>query len=84
MCSRMAGSDGDTPLNADEILAQASELASEGYRVLAVATGDTNIPDSESSSAQLIGLTFIGLVAMSDPPRREAKDADPGKTFVSV
>jgi magnesium-transporting ATPase (P-type) len=75
MCNRMAGIDGDVALNPDGILAQASELAAEGYRVLAVAAGTTDITGSEFSSTQLSGLTFLGLVAMSDPPRGEAKDA---------
>jgi magnesium-transporting ATPase (P-type) len=75
MCGRMATIDGDIPLNEDEILAQAAELAGEGYRVLAAATGRVEGIDDELTSSRLKGLTFLGLVAMSDPPRAEAKDA---------
>ena len=64
-----------SPPQAEEILAQAGELAAEGYRVLAVADGDVEDPGVKLSLAQFSGLTFLGLAAMSDPPRAEAKDA---------
>ncbi|MFM1891131.1 MAG: hypothetical protein RLZ44_208 [Pseudomonadota bacterium] len=75
MCSRMAVRDGEAPLDADEILAQASELAADGYRVLSLAAGATGAAAERFSAADLQDLTFLGLVAMSDPPRREAKAA---------
>jgi len=42
--------------------AAATQLANEGYRVLAVATG----PDDK--------LIMAGLIALSDPPRKEARE----------
>ena len=73
MCAHMAGAAGQIVLNPDEILAQAAELAGEGYRVLAVATGPAG--DGSTLTAPPAGLCLLGLVAMSDPPRAEAKDA---------
>ncbi len=57
--------------------------ARDGLRVLAVAyrplsRGDASIPDSiRDYTPENIetGLTFLGLVAMQDPPRAEVKDA---------
>jgi Ca2+-transporting ATPase len=73
MCARMATGEGEIALEADELHAQAAELASDGYRVLAIAFGEA--PEDELISARLDNLTFAGLVAMSDPPRPEAKEA---------
>lgn len=42
----------------DKVLAQANEMASHGLRVLAMAFGN-----------DLERLTFVGIVAMHDPPR---------------
>ncbi|MDF1553714.1 MAG: HAD-IC family P-type ATPase [Deferrisomatales bacterium] len=75
MCAAMAGGERDLPLRAEEILAQATQLAAGGFRVLAVAAGATEAPGGEFSSADLAGLTFLGLVAMSDPPRAEARES---------
>lgn len=52
-----------------QFLKQADELASHGYRVLAIAGGNV------SSSLELKGLTFLGLVALIDPLKPEAKQA---------
>jgi magnesium-transporting ATPase (P-type) len=57
------------------ILAQAEELAGEGYRVLAVAFGPVAGDPDDLYPDQLKGMTFAGLVALSDPPRAEARDA---------
>jgi magnesium-transporting ATPase (P-type) len=75
MCHHMAGSDSDLPLEPEEILAQAGELAAEGYRVLAVAEGEVAGSAAALAPTSPAGLTFLGLVAMSDPPRPEAKEA---------
>jgi len=61
------------PFDHARIEAQAMELAREGYRVLALASlpqpGTLEIPDAPS------GLVFLGLAAMIDPLRPEARDA---------
>jgi Ca2+-transporting ATPase len=52
------------------ILELARHLASQALRVLAVAArDDARVEDAET------GLTFLGLVGMSDPPRPEAREA---------
>ncbi len=58
-----AGGEGAT------ILEQANQLASQGYRVLAVAGGQAN------DTLMLKGLTFLGLAALIDPLKPEAKGA---------
>lgn len=47
------------------------KLAATGLRVLALATKQTDAPDS----APFEGLTFIGLVGLTDPPRAEVRAA---------
>ncbi|MEX0786218.1 MAG: HAD-IC family P-type ATPase, partial [Dehalococcoidia bacterium] len=49
------------------------DLASRGLRVLALASRP--IADEEPREELEQGLTFLGLVALEDPPRPEAKDA---------
>jgi magnesium-transporting ATPase (P-type) len=75
MCSLASTSEGPQPLRRDEILAQVSELANDGYRVMAIAAGTAPIDQAVLSRNDLQGLTLLGLVAMSDPPRAEAKEA---------
>jgi Ca2+-transporting ATPase len=48
----------------DKVLAQANEMASHGLRVLALAFGN-----------ELERLTFVGIVAMHDPPRPGVEDS---------
>jgi magnesium-transporting ATPase (P-type) len=76
MCTRMATA-GD-PLNLDSRLIedQAEDLASRGYRVIALAAGELTLKaDEVFSEEHLKGLTLIGLIAMIDPLRGEAQDA---------
>ncbi len=51
-----------------------STLANEAYRVLAVAFKETDI-SSPYTTDEENNLTFLGLIAMQDPPREEAKVA---------
>ena len=76
MCSTMAFAEGDKPIDASLIELQATSLASEGYRVLALATGSIELGSGQVFSEEhLHNLTFIGLVGIIDPLRREAKDS---------
>jgi P-type Ca2+ transporter type 2C len=62
----------------DQVLAENDRLSSEGLRVLAVASRDID-PAAFDPGGPLLeevqGLTLLALVAIVDPPRKEAKDA---------
>lgn len=76
MCTSMAMPGSDTPIDAAHIEAQANVLASEGYRVLAVASGPVILAEGDVFSKQhLQELTLNGLVGIIDPLRTEAKAA---------
>ena len=55
-----------------EVTAAYENLANDGYRVVAVAKTASAIDCGEFISS---GLSFIGLIAMSDPPRYGVKEA---------
>ena len=60
----------------DGLLAQAESLAGEGYRVLAVASRQLpELPEKLEMEEAERDLTFLGLVALIDPPREEAPQA---------
>ncbi len=74
MCDKVVSINGDIPLERGVIERCASDLASDGYRLLAIADGE--IEDEESfSDGRLRGLTLLGLIGMIDPLRPEAKPA---------
>jgi P-type Ca2+ transporter type 2C len=72
------GSNVPTESGRDRVLAENDRLAGEGLRVLAVASRDID-PDGFDADGPLLdevqGLTLLALVAIVDPPRKEAKDA---------
>lgn len=73
---RLLSRDEQQQLNPDEVLQQAEQLASEGYRVLAVAKREfDSLPSSLEATNIEQQLTFIGLVALIDPPRPEVAQA---------
>jgi len=76
MCSTMALPGQDAAIDISTLEQQANDLACQGFRVLAIATGDREPPDGEVFGEQhLHGLTLLGLVGMIDPLRSEAKIA---------
>ncbi len=75
-CNHMAGYSDSIECNSNDIEAEVDRLAHQGYRVLAFAKRDFN-GSSESKEAEGIEkeLTFLGLVALIDPPRPEVPQA---------
>ena len=72
-CGRLIGEDGERvlePADRERVLDTARHMASQALRVLAVAVKPrANLEDAEG------GMTLLGLVGMSDPPRPEASRA---------
>ncbi len=70
--TRMMGANGPEPIDRARITEQFEGLARQGYRIIALASREMpetgNLPDLED-------MTFLGMVAMIDPLRAEAKDA---------
>lgn len=77
MCTTMARpGNNDVAIEPVVIEKQAQELASRGYRVIALASGKIEVDPAEIfSDRHLRGLTLIGLVGIIDPLRAEAKTA---------
>jgi len=76
MCSHMDTATGPAPLDMQCIEQQAVELSSNGFRVMAVASGPVPLVSGQSFSEEhLHGLTLLGLIGMEDPLREEAKAA---------
>lgn len=72
----MQGLNENIPVDPQLIHNQAHQLATQGYRVLALASGTISLkPGEVFSEEHLKNLTFLGLVYMIDPLRSEAKQA---------
>lgn len=75
-CSGALGIDGPMAFEPGAVLAEATRLANEGYRVLALAKREfTDLPDLLKPEAIEQDLMFLGLVALIDPPRPEVPQA---------
>jgi len=75
-CQDALQQDGSATLQAGKVLAEAERLANEGYRVLAFAMRELAEPPHEPDAQTLErDLTFLGLAALIDPPRPEARQA---------
>ncbi len=72
ICNSMEGPNGVEPIDKQRIEAQFEELASIGFRVMALA--HRQIRDG-SATERLGEMTFLGMVGMIDPVRPEAKSA---------
>lgn len=76
MCDTIATAQGGIDLDCHPIRRQAQALSEAGFRVLAVASGSVRVqPDEEFSRNHLCKLTLLGLVGMTDPPRKEVPAA---------
>jgi Ca2+-transporting ATPase len=75
-CNQGLDNGGVTVFEAAAVLAEASRLADEGYRVLAFAKREfSHLPESLDAQTIERDLTFLGLVALIDPPRPEVPQA---------
>jgi calcium-translocating P-type ATPase len=77
-CSQQWSKSGILPLNKEKNLSDAEELASLGYRVIALAMQDNvALAEKEDKLATLLpcSMTFLGLAAIIDPIRSEVKIA---------
>ena len=74
-CSKMKDPSGIKKIDKDKIKEQNESLASEGYRVIALATGEVKKFEKKQtySSEDIPDLTFMGLTAFIDPVRKEVK-----------
>jgi Ca2+-transporting ATPase len=79
--SQVRDADGSTVPAADgrdRVLAENDRLAGEGLRVLAVASRDIDPAQFKPDGVlldEVQNLTLLALIAIVDPPRKEAKDA---------
>ncbi len=74
MCSAEAGPGSDRPLDRDAVLRRADDLGGRGYKVIAVADGRVDA-EREFDHEALRDLTFLGLVALIDPLRPDARQS---------
>ncbi len=64
-------STGRQPLDSEEVLTKADELAGNGLRIIGMARGDGDLTGTE----ELDWLTFLGFAGMIDPPRSGVPEA---------
>lgn len=75
-CINASGADAQAALELEAVLSEAEQLANEGYRVLALAKRHFELEPALDDIARIeSGMTFLGLVALIDPPRPEAQQA---------
>jgi Ca2+-transporting ATPase len=74
-CNSILVGDETRPIDRDGVLDEAERLAANGLRVIGVAWRLHESPDAPSLESIERELTFVGLVAMIDPPRAEAAEA---------
>ena len=75
-CRKTIDEEGLKAFDTQAVLAEAEQLAGEGYRVLALAKREFSaLPEPLKPGIAEQNLTFLGLVALIDPPRPEVPQA---------
>ncbi len=67
--------EGEAPIDVARITAQFEDLAARGYRIIALAKRSAAAGTDWANTDALADLTFLGMVAMIDPVRPEARGA---------
>ncbi|WP_340818184.1 HAD-IC family P-type ATPase [Methanolobus sp. WCC4] len=75
MCTSRYDGENETDLHGGKILEAASEMASRGLRVIAMAYRHMDVNKKEMAPEDIHDLIFLGLQGMMDPPREEAREA---------
>lgn len=75
MCGKMMTAQGVMPIDAEKLTNAANQMAAQGYRIIALAEVALKTTDGALSKENFRDLCFLGLVAMIDPPRPEARAA---------
>ncbi len=76
LCENVLGEDGTVSFDQKAMLVEAERLASDGYRVLAYGRRVlSELPDETHTENIEQAITFLGLVALIDPPRPEVSQA---------
>ncbi|MCR9071321.1 MAG: HAD-IC family P-type ATPase [Alphaproteobacteria bacterium] len=73
MSTHMRTAEGRVPIDHAAVADQFEGLARAGYRVIALA--DRDLPEPGSALGSMAEMTLLGLVAMIDPVRPEAREA---------
>jgi len=73
MSTHMLTRDGRVPIDREAVQAEFTELAKQGYRVIALARRESDAV--AGAEALMSGMTFLGMVGMIDPVRPEARAA---------
>jgi len=76
VCDAQWAANGVQPLDIQAVIHQATTLAAQGLRVLALARRDfATLPKGDALAGVESQLQFLGLIALIDPPRAEAAAA---------
>jgi Ca2+-transporting ATPase len=76
LCRDQLSGDGAGPLDRAAVIEAAEAAAAEGYRLLAFAERRLDSPPEQPGAEEVEReLTFLGLVALADPPRPRVKEA---------
>jgi len=73
LSTHMHSPSGAIAIDHKKIQDQFEQLAKQGFRIIALAR--RQIPSAKNALDHLEGMTFLGMVAMIDPVRSEAKEA---------